>query len=453
MKWFDLLKLSLGNLWRRKLRSVLTLLGVIIGTAAIVTMLSIGLGMTQAMMDMINTSSDLTTIHVYGNNMMGGGVIMDSAGSGNQNEEAKLNQNALDMFKTLPNVAYVSPVLELNLRLMQGGFENFISVQGMTEEALKSKNIYITEGKMPDFSQPSDFFPLLVGQDIVNQFYNPNSQNWETKQIDMLHQPVFATIETYSETPENDKPKKYPIKADGIMGAKDEMSWSENMYAAYTEIGCLEDFLSKNFRGKAWPGQAATKTGKPLGEIIYPGAYVGSTDLKYTKDILNQIRDMGFMVDSNIEFIDSMRKQALTQQLVLGGIGGISLLVAAIGIANTMMMSVYERTKEIGIFKVLGCSLSNIRNMFLAEAALLGLLGGILGVGLSFVISAVLNFISQGSAESFGIYGSSGVSISIIPFWLILSAILFSTFIGIIAGVLPARRAMKLSALEAIRNN
>lgn len=447
MKWFDLLKLSLSNLWRRKLRTLLTLLGVIIGTASIVTMLSIGLGQTKAMMDMIASSSDLTTIKVLGNSGMDMGFT-PGANQENQ-EELKLNQSTLDMFRSLPNVAYVSPVLEINMQLKQGSAENYMTVQGMSQEALVSKNIFITEGSMPNLDQQLDHLPLFVGRDLVNNFYDPNSQDWQPIAVDMVNETVFATIEDGQEKPENYKPKKYPIKADAIMGVPDENSWSDNLYAAYTEIHHLEIFLSNNYRGKAWPGQQASKTGKPVGEIIYPSAIVGSTDIEYTKEILNQIRDMGFMVESNVEYIDSMRDQSMTQQLVLGGIGGISLFVAAIGIANTMMMSVYERTREIGIFKVLGCSLRNIRNIFLTEAALIGLLGGIIGIGLSFAISAILNSISGAMGMSMG----EGVSISVIPLWLIAGAIFFAMFIGILAGVLPARRAMKLSALEAIRNN
>ena len=237
------------------------------------------------------------------------------------------------------------------------------------------------------------------------------------------------------------------------MGSPDEQQWSPNLYSAYTEIGQLEDFLQKTFKGKAWPGQPKTKSGKAVGEVIYDSIIVGSTDLEYTKEVMEQIREMGFQVDSNIEFIDSMRKQSANQQMVLGGIGGISLFVAAIGIANTMMMSVYERTKEIGIFKVLGCSLKNIRNIFLAEACLIGLIGGILGIGLSFIVSSILNNASGQGLEALGIYGvgAEGSPLSIIPLWLVAGAIGFATIIGMLAGVMPARRAMKLSALEALR--
>ena len=108
-----------------------------------------------------------------------------------------------------------------------------------------------------------------------------------------------------------------------------------------------------------------------------------------------------------------------------------------------MMMSIYERTKEIGVMKVLGCDLSAIRNMFLTEAGFIGLIGGVLGLILSYIISAVINFVMK------GMYASG---ISYIPFYLSLLALVFSVIIGMLAGLFPALRAMRLSPLAAIRN-
>ena len=132
---------------------------------------------------------------------------------------------------------------------------------------------------------------------------------------------------------------------------------------------------------------------------------------------------------------------------MLGGIGAVSLFVAAIGIANTMMMSIYERTKEIGVIKVLGCSLKNIKQMFLLEAAFIGLMGGAIGNVLSFLMSSVINFLT-GNGAAMGFDGN----ISYIPVWLVLLSMGFAMLVGVIAGYFPALRAMKLSPLAAIRN-
>ena len=136
-------------------------------------------------------------------------------------------------------------------------------------------------------------------------------------------------------------------------------------------------------------------------------------------------------------------------QAVLGGIGAVSLFVAAIGITNTMMMSIYERTKEIGVMKVLGCDLRNIRSLFLMEAGFIGFIGGIIGLILSYSISAVINKLAAGAGES-GMMISASSSISYIPIWLAGLSLVFAVMVGMVAGFFPALRAMKLSPLAAI---
>ncbi len=151
---------------------------------------------------------------------------------------------------------------------------------------------------------------------------------------------------------------------------------------------------------------------------------------------------LGLQANSNAEWMEQVQQSSRSIQATLGGIGAVSLFVAAIGIANTMMMSIYERTKEIGVMKVLGCDMSAIRNMFLAEAGFIGLIGGIVGIMLSYIISAIINFVMRTSYSG----------ISYIPPYLTLLALVFAVVIGMLAGLFPALRAMRLSPLAAIRN-
>lgn len=146
-----------------------------------------------------------------------------------------------------------------------------------------------------------------------------------------------------------------------------------------------------------------------------------------------------------------MQKTTSSIRIVLGAIGAVSLLVASIGITNTMVMSIYERTREIGIMKVIGSSLGDIKKMFLFEAAMIGLIGGIMGLLLSYGVSYLLN---NAGFALMGFFGPGGGSKpSIIPIWLAGSAMVFTTIIGLVSGYYPARRAMNLSALEAIRKD
>jgi hypothetical protein len=175
-------------------------------------------------------------------------------------------------------------------------------------------------------------------------------------------------------------------------------------------------------------------------------------DMDNVMDIQKELQDWGLQAYSNMDSLEYAREQFSFIQMILGGIGLVAFLVAALGIANTMIMSTYERTREIGVMKVMGCKLGNILSMFLCESAIIGLFGGALGVGLSLVASYVLNTFVDGSRLGFSGFGGTQYDLSIIPIWLIGAGLVFSTLVGIVSGLYPSVRAMRMSVLEAIKN-
>lgn len=272
--------------------------------------------------------------------------------------------------------------------------------------------------------------------------------------VNLLKDPVFVIFDTSayysnkygdgssgaSKTP---PPKKYLIGTCGLVEGGPE-NWSRYSYDVYCDIDLLKTELKRIFKNKAIPGQPTTKTGKPFKEIYYSQIYVDVDDMENVTEVQNAINAMGYQASSNAEWVQAMQTQYGYVQLVLGGIGAVSLLVAAIGITNTMMMSIYERTKEIGIMKVLGCDLRNIQMMFLMEAGFIGFIGGIVGLGFSFAISILINQIVASMGNM--------MTLSYIPPWLALLSLVFAILVGMIAGFFPSLRAMRLSPLAAIRN-
>jgi putative ABC transport system permease protein len=178
------------------------------------------------------------------------------------------------------------------------------------------------------------------------------------------------------------------------------------------------------------------------------------------EDVVKKIREKGFDVWSPAKELEAINNFFFVIQLVLGGIAAISLLVATIGIVNTMIMSILERTREIGIMKVIGATVFNIRWLFLMESGFIGLIGGAAGLGLAWCAVEVVNYLGQsaGLLESMGMgFGGGGPEgenprLAFIPAWLALFAIGFSFLIGLLAGIFPAIRASRLSALQAIRS-
>lgn len=182
-------------------------------------------------------------------------------------------------------------------------------------------------------------------------------------------------------------------------------------------------------------------------------------NVDHVADVTSEIRDMGAQTDGLGSFVEQIKKQSKMIQLVLGGIGGVAMLVSAISIANTMIMSIYERTKEIGVMKVLGCVVTDIKKLFLLEAGTIGAIGGIIGIGFSYLLSFLIN---RYGGTAFGAtlgLGSLGMGegaqrpdISQIPIWLPFVALLFAFFVGVLSGYLPARRATRISAIEAMKS-
>ena len=153
-----------------------------------------------------------------------------------------------------------------------------------------------------------------------------------------------------------------------------------------------------------------------------------------------------------------VKNKIMIPALIVGAIGGVAMLVSAINIANTMIMSIYERTREIGIMKVLGCKVGDVKKLFLFEAGLIGFIGGSVGVGLSFIVSWLMNkyggYIFSGLMGGGMYYGeqTAQTAMSVIPFWLPFFAAGFGILVGLISGFFPALRATRISAIEAMKN-
>ena len=460
MKFPDLLIMSMNNLRRRKLRTVLTVLGVIIGTAAIVVMVSLGIGLNEMTMEQIASWGSLTTIEVYSQSS-GGGMQMMGAAMSSQNSESEPNyitDKVIDNFKRIPHVTGVSPVLNMNVVMRQGAYiSTYVQLKGVSQSYLEQ--LELAEGRLP---QPGEL-GLVFGNGVIRDFTNAKTGKgyWDTGEmpdVDPMGKPMFvifdmdAYYQSQGSGSSSDRtpvkpPKKYMIETTGML-AGGENGYSNYSWYVFTDIDGLKAQLKKVFKkGTPIPGQPTNKKGKPLNELVYNSAEVFVDDMENVTQVQEQLAAMGYQVNSQMDFLESSRQQSNMVQAVLGGIGAVSLFVAAIGIANTMMMSIYERTKEIGVMKVLGCDMGNIRNMFLIESGFIGFMGGTVGVALSYGVSAIVNrFVNM--SQSMGLSGD----LSRIPPWLSMAAIGFAVFVGMAAGFMPAVRAMKLSPLAAIRN-
>ncbi|MDE6743521.1 MAG: ABC transporter permease [Lachnospiraceae bacterium] len=449
MKIIDLLRMSGGSLFKRKFRTILTVLGVVIGTTSIIVMLSLGIGMKSAMLEEMESYASLTTIEIYQPNRWG-------SSSGSDTEELFLDDNLVEMLQGMEHVTMVSPQLETSAILRMGNYESNIWIYGISPEAMERMAIPLAQGSYP---KPGEQLSFIYGNMVIQDFRNVKTgtyEYWENgtlPPIDLYNDPAYVIFDRdrywmAGSLDENGQiipqPKKYIIEAAGIVeGSVDE--WNSYSYNVYCDIDALKTQLQQVFKGRAIPGQPTMQSGKPYKEIFYSTINVEVDEMDNVADVQSQINMLGYETYAASEWISSEMDQMNVIQAVLGGIGAVSLFVAAIGITNTMMMSIYERTKEIGIMKVIGCRIRDIQTLFLMEAGFIGFIGGIVGVGLSYGLSVVINNLVAQS--DFGIE-----QISRIPLWLSLLSIVFAIGIGMLSGLFPSIRAMRLSPLAAIRS-
>lgn len=458
MKFRDLLRLSTSNLFKRKLRTILTVLGVMIGVASIVTMVSLGLGLSRSLTEEMSTYGSLTSVTVQDASNM---YFYDGSSDSEVDENKHLDDDAIAELSQLPNVERVVPMIETSALLKSGAYEAYITLVGVPDGYLESENVELAKGTYPVGG--SGQMQVMYGNQIINQIYNPKTYSgyWydgTMADVDLMNDTVFFILDQDSywnfesgyvgeDGVAPKMPKKHLFEASGIVagGVDDYNSYS---YYVYCNIDDLKAILKKEFKGRTIPGQPTTSSGKPYKEIYYNRLLVYTDSMDHVTDLQTMISGMGYSASSDAEWIQSNQKQMGYIQLVLGGIGAVSLLVAAIGIANTMMMSIYERTKEIGIMKVLGCDMYNIQGMFLIEAGCIGFIGGVVGLIISGILSWVINIAAASMGDAMGLSGQ----ISYIPVWLAALSLVFAVLVGMLAGFFPSLRAMKLSPLAAIRN-
>lgn len=456
-----MIKMTLQNLTRRKSRTILTVLGVVVGCCAIVTMMSIGFGVQNSQQIMLEGMGDLTLIQVYSNGR----------------KDSKLDDTAIRKFQNIANVDVAVGKTQLNnvgMTIFAGNNDRYqmqwVQIVGINKDAMEKFGFQLLEGDYP--KQP---FEVLAGQytaynlmdtmrpegqNVISRWdymytYDPNTGMMTENDPSALPDPYMKLngqtlkLELYSY--ENFDVKKYQeIKVTGVVKEdyNKDYATSEGLIFFTTDLQALQKMF--------YPSSSQ--------KMEYSEIFVKAKDISQVADIESDIKKMGYSTYSMESVRKPLEEEARKQQMMLGGLGAVSLFVAALGICNTMIMSISERTREIGVMKALGCYLGNIRTVFLLEAGFIGLIGGIIGSVLSFLISVGMNFFTNAAAQSIEVtdfatfwtklttaMDVANSPMSIVPLWLYGFAIVFSIIIGLGSGFYPANKAVHISAMEAIK--
>lgn len=470
MKISDEIALSARNLTRRKGRTALTLIGVVIGTCMVVLMISLGIAQTQANDEMLQSWGDLTQIQVYG-----GGMALGPDG-----KALKLDDAAIDSFKELPHVqaatAYVS-AYTLQGQVTAGRQDRYAmdlgNLTGVDPSAMEPMGFQLSSGQWPDngpANRNAEKLQVLVCDSTGYNFYDtrrsmnsPKRYRWQGE-TDARGEPLPPFVDP-------DKEKMTLTLKVGEEGSQQTRSWELEVVGHIQQDASKGWWTQSNIILRSQDLKMVQEIYNKMAKITvtesqaYDQVYVKVDELDNVSDVEEAIHEMGFENTYSMnQQREEMQQQVLRSQMIFGGVAAVSLLVAAINIINTMTMAIYERTREIGVMKVLGCELKNIRTMFLMESSCIGFLGGVIGVVISVAVSFLLNNLSTllaMSGQSLDLsglmggmyYGASATSVSVIPPWLMLAALVFATLVGLVSGILPANKAVRISALEAIRHD
>lgn len=395
MRFLDLLKLSMRMFKARTMRTLLTILGMSVGIAAIIFLVSLGYGLQQTLLQRITTSDALISLDVT---------------AGKTETPTPLNVDTVSEMKSVPNVTEVIPVLEL---AGQGKFDNItLDVNTISSGAalLKAEGLKIQSGRLFTGEETNN----VVITEAVAKVFNISAQEMLGRTVDLT---LFQNDPT-----EQGKRETFDLTENySIVGVTEG---DENI--VYLSIDSLEEL-----------------------------PFVSFTKLKVkasSADTLGQVRQdletKGFTVSSISETIDQANKVFGAVQIILMVFGMIALIVSAIGMFNTMTIALLERTEEIGIMKAIGASRSSISLMFIVEATLMGFLGALGGVLLGIIEGEALNFFVNIIAARFG---GEAVDLFHSPLWFVLAVIAFGAFVGFLTGLFPARKASHIDTLDALR--
>ncbi len=452
MKIGDLTELAFRNLREAMLRNSLTTLGVAVGVASLVAMLSLGVGLQQFASKRLANSGLFNAVFVYSQADMQEFRGSRRAGSASPPAASRaLDESARRDLARLPNVTEVYPQIRFMTEVRYANNPYPTSVAGVPDSARSDGAFDGMQGRFfsgrdvgeailqSEFAKElADKPSTLIGKDLVLRY----AERQAISSADAAHDASGAKNDSAS-SGFSVVPHEKQLRIIGIVETQPEggfggfgrshvfipLQLAQQLSA--TDVSDLRQLVNGSSSDRAYSSLTVRLK--------------GPADVQSAEDA---IKSMGFATFSLLDTTKNLRLFFTVIDLLLGIFGSLALAVATLGIVNTLVMAILERRREIGVFKALGADDRDVKQLFFAEAGVMGFVGGIGGVFLGWLIGRALTF---GTNVYLARQSLPSVDISAVPLWLALGAIAFAVVVSLIAGLYPASRAARLNPVEALR--
>ena len=446
MRISDFINLSFSNLWKRKLRTALTAFGVVIAIGALVSMVAFGKGMQKNVNERFRELELFNYVTVYEGTLDPEALMTDRPGG--RTDGAVLDQEALDAILKLRGVEMALPDVRFPASVSYGGQESFNLVQVIPSDVSSSKIMQLREGRA--FSS-DDENSVIISDSLLRKLQIQEASSVLGKTI---------TLTTLSFDFSNFDPtdlsslfaggklpfsrQSYELTVAGVAGRMGFGGPAPLGSDVYVPPGTAEG-MKKLPITNLWDLFRAPAEGQG-----YSLVNVRLASPEFVDSVKKKIENMGFSTFALIDQFEEFQKGFLFMDMFLFALGMIAIVVASLGIINTMVMSILERYSEIGIMKAVGAGDRDIQRIFFFESSSIGFLGGLFGLGLGWVASLLINqvinyFLSR--------QGLPFIDYFSFPWWLCVGAVIFAVFVSLIAGIYPAMRAARVNPIIALRHD
>lgn len=393
MRISDLFYISIQNFKNRKSRIFLTVLGMSVAISAVLFLVSFGYGLQNTLLEKITTKDSLLTLDI----------------TSSDPEIVKIDDSSIKKIKMMSTVEKISLQAVFPGQTTLGEFSSETTINIIDDDFFSLEGKSILEGRS---FEEGDVKKVIVNE-ITGRMFDLNKKDIIGKKISFI---VFVYDEEGNMLP-------------------------HQLNEVFEVVGVIDN----GGGAEIWLNN---KDALSIPISDYQFAKIKATDSKEMEEIREKLIGMGFLVSSLSDTIDQANKIFSVIQFILGIFGIIALIVAAIGLVNTMTIALLERTNEIGIMRAIGASQKDILFLFLSESLIVGLFGGICGVLLGIIEGELFNFIVNIVAVNLG---GQPVNLFVYPLWFIVFVVTLSTVVGLIGGYFPSRRASRLNPLEALR--